>query len=970
MSRRYEPFLYTDIRFNNSGRPFDSSQVTTCSDAILTAFCQLGTFRTGTERAFISLFDATHQLVLAESTSRTPLIPNLPSDACPEPLSLCGQAIPRSHGTCEHVLYLVGGPTFDPNRVDDDPARLPFSFVRDLTKDSRFTSKPYCQFGEGGQFYAAVPIRTRRGINIGSYCVFSSTKMEGWNDHHTDCLREISHAITEHFEANRSKHTYRRSELINRGLASFVEGKSTLSESQDGQDTAISNQQSPKREQHHSNQAAAGPDRASITRAFGPSRRGNGIRSAKNSRQGGNSYSTEGGGTSAIFTRAANIIREAFEVTGCVFHDVTVGSYRPSAISSLRRDQKQNQANTQPSSTSSSEEQLPMLPAEAPDATCGLLGFSTLDAAGSNVAESNSPEGVISKKFLAKLLRRYPNGRIFNFDAVGELQSSDSSEDDDAPQSTNNLITSLDEVIGDNDPSITQQKQAARLFRRQREAASIHQAFPGARSVAFFPLWDSGRERWVAGGFVYTLTPTRVLTNEGELSFLKAFGRLIGTELQNTETRQSNKAKSDALGSLSHELRSPLHGVILGTELLNDTNLSVFQGNAAHTIETCCRTLLDTIDHLLDFSKVNSFVRKRKPGDKMISSGSRKLASSDQFGKKMLYSDVRLDELIEEVAESIFAGYSFQKMSVRQLSRQDHSTHLDTMALNRMDSAQALEQLGPDLDSEGKHGPHFQHLAVFLSIESACDWGFHLQAGAIRRIVMNLIGNSLKYTESGIIRIFLSQEVNAAKSTKSERTIKLVVQDTGIGIGEDYLRHKLFKPFAQEDHLAPGTGLGLSLVKNIVSNLGGRIALDSEVGVGTTVTVTLPLEPTTQTSIVAGDDKVFHEQTKELGQFRIQLSGFDCSGDGSGTDRERTIIEDMCRQSLNSEVISEEQASQKPADVVIWAANTNLASLEQGSQLSTAPSVVICRNALVAYRQSTMYTSVDQKSVVEFISQP
>lgn len=86
----------------------------------------------------------------------------------------------------------------------------------------------------------------------------------------------------------------------------------------------------------------------------------------------------------------------------------------------------------------------------------------------------------------------------------------------------------------------------------------------------------------------------------------------MAAEFYNIDTSQTNQARSDALGSLSHELRSPLHGVILATELLNDTDLTVFQGNATHTIETCCRTLLDTLDHLLDYAKINSFAMQRK----------------------------------------------------------------------------------------------------------------------------------------------------------------------------------------------------------------------------------------------------------------------------------------------------------------------------------------------------------------------
>lgn len=61
---------------------------------------------------------------------------------------------------------------------------------------------------------------------------------------------------------------------------------------------------------------------------------------------------------------------------------------------------------------------------------------------------------------------------------------------------------------------------------------------------------------------------------------------------------QAGKAKADILGSVSHELRSPLHGIILGVKLLHDTTLDAFWQDVLHTLETCGRTLVDTINHV------------------------------------------------------------------------------------------------------------------------------------------------------------------------------------------------------------------------------------------------------------------------------------------------------------------------------------------------------------------------------------
>ncbi|KAJ5460578.1 uncharacterized protein N7458_002130 [Penicillium daleae] len=81
---------------------------------------------------------------------------------------------------------------------------------------------------------------------------------------------------------------------------------------------------------------------------------------------------------------------------------------------------------------------------------------------------------------------------------------------------------------------------------------------------------------------------------------------------------------------------------------------------------------------------------------------------------------------------------------------------------------------------------------VILDI-APTDWIYHAPPGAVRRIIMNLFSNAFKYTAAG-----------------QERNVVLTVSDTGKGISKEFLRGKLFTPFAQEDSLAVGSGLGLS----------------------------------------------------------------------------------------------------------------------------------------------------------------
>jgi signal transduction histidine kinase len=109
----------------------------------------------------------------------------------------------------------------------------------------------------------------------------------------------------------------------------------------------------------------------------------------------------------------------------------------------------------------------------------------------------------------------------------------------------------------------------------------------------------------------------------------------------------------------------------------------------------------------------------------------------------------------------------------------------------------------------------------------------------LTRILRNLIGNSLKYTEHGHVRMSVRQALDRAD------LIEFVVEDTGIGIPQQELT-KVFEEFHQvrgaHQRGRSGTGLGLPYARSLVTLLGGTIELTSTVGVGTTVIATLPAD--------------------------------------------------------------------------------------------------------------------------------
>ena len=110
----------------------------------------------------------------------------------------------------------------------------------------------------------------------------------------------------------------------------------------------------------------------------------------------------------------------------------------------------------------------------------------------------------------------------------------------------------------------------------------------------------------------------------------------------------------------------------------------------------------------------------------------------------------------------------------------------------------------------------------------------------IQKIFFNIIENAIKYNRpGGQIR----WKTELTEQTESTLTYKYTISDTGVGMNEEYLSH-VFEPFSQETGGArtkyQGVGLGLSITKSLVEQMKGTIDVASEVGLGTTVTITLP----------------------------------------------------------------------------------------------------------------------------------
>lgn len=113
----------------------------------------------------------------------------------------------------------------------------------------------------------------------------------------------------------------------------------------------------------------------------------------------------------------------------------------------------------------------------------------------------------------------------------------------------------------------------------------------------------------------------------------------------------------------------------------------------------------------------------------------------------------------------------------------------------------------------------------------------------LRRILLNLFSNAIKYTpENGTICVTADE----LPERNGKAVFKFQVQDNGVGMSREFIEKHLYKPFTQEGDSArtkyQGTGLGLAIVHNLIDIMQGSISVDSELGHGTTFTVTLPFD--------------------------------------------------------------------------------------------------------------------------------
>lgn len=187
---------------------------------------------------------------------------------------------------------------------------------------------------------------------------------------------------------------------------------------------------------------------------------------------------------------------------------------------------------------------------------------------------------------------------------------------------------------------------------------------------------------------------------------------------------------------------------------------------------------------------------------------------------------------------------------IRKSSEQLLSIVTESLEVTRMESGKAVltEDACNILDIitivEKDYAPEFAKKGVSFQIEKNQIVHFNIIADSVRiyEVISQLVDNALKYTpEHG--KVVLSVTELPGK-VKEQGVFQLCVQDTGIGIGAEFLPY-IYEPFERENNSTAsgvfGSGLGLSVVKGMLDMLGGSIDVKSEVGKGTIFTVEIPV---------------------------------------------------------------------------------------------------------------------------------
>ncbi|KAG9676385.1 hypothetical protein KCU99_g2782, partial [Aureobasidium melanogenum] len=948
----YEPLRILagpDIKWTDPNSPEHIAEhnPTSSTDKALTAFCQLAALRLKARRAMIFCFDSQHAYTLGEATQTLSFEDDNIHDNG-DNLWLGMTKLPRGFTVCEHTVML---PTnHGTNANDENASRI--HIVNDLREDSRFCNQPYVVGGIKARFYAGVPITTAKGYNIGAFrrgtlMVKALNSFMENEPGAQETTKSPPPATTKTLEAIAHATDMANSEGIE--SSEHMVEQLTLQHKLEDENALLTTGRTLNSivAETTNNKTPMTPE---IVRPSMPRRDSTKSNTGLVTKKEEDPLKLRDQVASNAMQSAADYIRTAVGADGVLFLDASMSNFGELADEEAMDNSKpgrEPELFTSDTEGAGSATDTVDRPNNQEDVSkpCSVFGASY----GLVPANFTPPHAEIPKKLLQSLLRCHKHGKVFLYGAEGDYTSDTHTSDGSGfvdMQSTSLTSTS---GRGAKDSSFQRRKRSTRSALGKKLGA----LFPQARSLMLLGLWNMSRDRWDAGCIVYSNSPIRVFSLESEMCYLKAFCDVITAKIGRLDMEMSHKVKSDFMSSISHELRSPLHGILGTAEFVHDQIHDDETSEMISQIQVCGQTLLDVVDHLLDFSKVNSVSKHNRKQlqtgiDQRNRNRSSGLSRTETLGGMVVEkTNVLLDELTEEVIDTAVYSFCCSKDS------------------------QTLDQ---------------RKVTVITDIDpSALSLSCVIAVGAWKRLCINLTNNALKYTERGYIVTSLKLIPPNDKQKRSR--VRLTITDSGKGISKEFMTSQLFRAFAQEDDLSEGTGLGMSMVAKIVKNLGGHIDVQSKKDVGTTVSVTMPLDVKG-----SGDAQRIHDRTLSSGPTMISMH---CLGFApteplrektimAGRDFQIETLRKTCRQlnvmvspsswsapnGFDLAMVTEEDVPELLRLLQPTLTRTPHAGPDTIRAIRTKPLLVICRNC--RSRRELKESALNQlvHGHVEYVSQP
>ena len=265
----------------------------------------------------------------------------------------------------------------------------------------------------------------------------------------------------------------------------------------------------------------------------------------------------------------------------------------------------------------------------------------------------------------------------------------------------------------------------------------------------------------------------------------------------------ASQAKSEFVAHMSHEIRTPLNVVLGLAQVLDRGPLRTDQRDMVHHIQTAGQSLLGLLNDILDLAKIEA-------GGLSI--------ESRPFDLGTVLA--RVDSLMAQTARS--KGLAFRIETGPTVP----GAHPEPRPEHPPESRP--ESLPEPLPESG--------LASLPALPALTLLGDALR---LEQILVNLIGNAIKFTARGEVTLSVDTRPSATGAVR----LRCEIRDTGIGI-EPGLLDAIFLPFTQADagisRRFGGTGLGLPICKQLVELMGGEIGVESQVGAGSTFWFELP----------------------------------------------------------------------------------------------------------------------------------